>query len=87
MVFRKSKALSSGLRPDQISPQKLRELIEEMERLGRKGGSNWGGDASEGMEALEGGQTDRAGAGRDPGDRAFARSSLGPALLGDALLR
>src|SRR2546430_6288708 len=31
----------------------------EMERLGRKGG-NWSGDASEGMEALEGGQTDRA---------------------------
>ena len=60
MVFRKSKALSGGLRPDQISPQKLRELLEEMERLGRKGGSNWGGDASEGMEALEGGQTDRA---------------------------
>ena len=30
-----------------------------MERLGRKGG-NWGGDAMEGMEALEGGQTDRA---------------------------
>ena len=59
MVFRKSKALTSGLRPDQISPQKLRELLEEMERLGRKGGS-WGGDASEGMEALEGGQTDKA---------------------------
>jgi hypothetical protein len=60
MVFKKSKALSSGLRPDQISPQKLRELLEEMERLGRKGGGNWGGDAAEGMEALEGGQPDRA---------------------------
>jgi len=60
MVFRKSKALSSGLRPDQISPQKLRELLEEMERLGRKGGNNWSGDAMEGMEALEGGQPDRA---------------------------
>ena len=59
MVFRKSKALASGLRPDQISPQKLRELLEEMERLGRKGG-NWSGDAGEGMEALEGGQTDKA---------------------------
>jgi hypothetical protein len=59
MVFRKSKALSGGLRPDQISPQKLRELLEEMERLGRKGGG-WSGDAAEGMEALEGGQTDRA---------------------------
>ena len=59
MVFRKSKALTGGLKPNQISPQKLRELLEEMERLGRKGG-NWGGDAMEGMEALEGGQTDRA---------------------------
>ncbi len=59
MMFRKSKALSGGLRPDQISPQKLRELLEEMDRLGRKGG-NWGGDASEGMEALEYGQQDRA---------------------------
>jgi hypothetical protein len=58
MVFRKSKSLTRGLSPD-ISPQKLRELLEEMERLGRKGG-NWSGDASEGMEALEGGQTDKA---------------------------
>ncbi len=60
MMFRKSKSLSGGLRPDQISPQKLRELLEEMERLGRKGGANWQGDASEGMEALEGGEPDRA---------------------------
>ena len=60
MVFKKSKALSSGLRPDQISPQKLKELLEEMERLGRKGGATWQGDAAEGMEALEGGQSDRA---------------------------
>src|SRR5205807_338478 len=37
MVYRKSKALTGGLRPDQISPQKLRELLEELERLGRKG--------------------------------------------------
>lgn len=59
MMFRKSKALAGGLRPDQISPQKLRELLEEMERLGRKGG-NWGTDAAEGMEALEYGQQDRA---------------------------
>jgi hypothetical protein len=60
MMFRKSKALGSGLRPDQISPQKLKELLEEMERLGRKGGAPWQGDAAEGMEALEGGQSDRA---------------------------
>jgi len=60
MIFRKSKALSGGLRPDQISPEKLRELLEEMERLGRKGGGNWGSDVSEGMEALEYGEQDRA---------------------------
>lgn len=59
MVFRMSKALTGGLRPDQISPKKLKELLEEMERLGRKGG-NWSGDVGEGMEALEGGHTDRA---------------------------
>jgi hypothetical protein len=59
MVFRKSKELRSGLRPDQVSPQKLKELLEEMERLGRKGGS-WGGDAMDGMEALEGGNQDKA---------------------------
>jgi hypothetical protein len=59
MIFRKSKELKSGLRPDQISPQKLKELLEEMEKLGRKGGS-WSNDAQEGMDALEGGQPDKA---------------------------
>jgi hypothetical protein len=60
MMFRKSKALTGGLRPDQISPEKLRELLQEMERLGRKDAGGWGADAAEGMEALEGGQPDRA---------------------------
>lgn len=62
MVFQKSKELRGGLRPDQVSPQKLRELLNEMERLGRKGtgGSPWSGDIAEGMEALEGGQSERA---------------------------
>jgi hypothetical protein len=59
MIFQKRRELFGGLRPDQLSPQKLRELLEEMERMGRKGGS-WGGDVWEGMEALEQGQTDRA---------------------------
>src|SRR5438046_1296779 len=58
MVYRKSKSLLSRLSPA-TSPRKPRELLDEMERLGRKGG-NWSGDATEGMEALEGGQTDRA---------------------------
>jgi hypothetical protein len=60
MMFRKSRSLSAGLRPDQISPQKLRELLEEMERLGRKGGANWSGDAAEAMDAFEGGNQDKA---------------------------
>jgi hypothetical protein len=59
MVFKKSKALSSGMRPNDISPKKLKELLEEMERLGRKGG-NWSGEVGEGMEALEGGNNDKA---------------------------
>jgi hypothetical protein len=59
MIFRKSKELKSGLRPDQVSPQKLKELLEEMEKLGRKGGT-WSNDAQEGMDALEGGQPDKA---------------------------
>ena len=37
MVYRKSKSLTSGGLRD-ISPQKLKELLEEMERLGRKEG-------------------------------------------------
>ncbi len=60
VVFQKAKALRGGLNPS-ISPDKLRELLNEMERLGRKGGPNsWSGDAFEGMEALESGQTDKA---------------------------
>lgn len=66
MVFQKAKALRGGLDPNRkVSPEKLRELLQEMERLGRKnqggsGQSDWSGDVYEGMEALEGGQSDRA---------------------------
>jgi hypothetical protein len=59
MVFKKSKELKNGLR-DTVSPQKLKELLEEMERLGRKNSGGWGQDINEGMEALEGGNTDKA---------------------------
>ncbi len=59
VILQKKKELFGGLRPDQVSPQKLRELLEEMERMGRKGG-NWGGETGEGLEGLEQGQTDRA---------------------------
>jgi hypothetical protein len=65
MVFQKAKALRGGLDPNKkVSPEKLRELLQEMERLGRKnqggGQSGWSGDIYEGMEALEGGDSDRA---------------------------
>jgi hypothetical protein len=62
VVFQKAKALRGGLDPSRVSPEKLRELLNEMERLGRKGGAQnpWSGDVAEGMEALEGGQTDKA---------------------------
>lgn len=60
MVFRKAKSLTGGMRPDQISPQKLRELLEEMQRLGRRSGGAGGAEAAEGMEALEYGQQDKA---------------------------
>jgi hypothetical protein len=59
VVYRRAKELRGGLSPD-LSPQKLKELLEEMERLGRRGGNNWSPDAAEGLEALEGGETDRA---------------------------
>src|SRR6266511_448069 len=62
VVFQRAKSLRGGMDPSKVSPEKLRELLNEMERLGRKGGgpNNWSGDVSEGMEALEGGQTDKA---------------------------
>jgi hypothetical protein len=62
VIFQRAKSLRGGLDPSKVSPEKLRELLNEMERLGRKGGgpNNWSGDVYEGMEALEGGQTDKA---------------------------
>ncbi|HEV8438390.1 MAG TPA: hypothetical protein VGT40_09875 [Methylomirabilota bacterium] len=61
VIFQRAKALRGGLDPSKVSPEKLRELLNEMERLGRKGGpNNWTGDVFEGMEALEGGQNDKA---------------------------
>jgi hypothetical protein len=61
VVFQRAKALRGGVDPNKVSPEKLRELLNEMERLGRKGGpNNWSGDVYEGMEALEGGQSDKA---------------------------
>ena len=63
-LFQKAKELRGGLKGDQFSPEKMRELLNEMEKLGRKGGagqgSPWAGDINEGMEAMESGQNDKA---------------------------
>ena len=59
LVFRKMRELLAGFRPDQLSPESLRQLLEEMGRLGRKGE---GGDPDlrEGEDALNQGQFSRA---------------------------
>ncbi|MFQ5897998.1 MAG: hypothetical protein ACE5JN_07105 [Candidatus Methylomirabilia bacterium] len=69
MVFQKMRALSGGVNPAQISPEKLRELLEEMDRIGRRGG-DWDGEGWEALEALDTGQTDRA---LDAMDRALSK--------------
>lgn len=61
ITFQKAKRLLGGMRPDQFSPEKLRELLDEMRRLGRRGGGEeWGQDVWEGAEALEQGRMQRA---------------------------
>src|SRR5262249_27707980 len=65
MVFQKAKALRGGLDPNKkVSPEKLRELLSEMERLGRKNGGqgqgNWGGDVFGGVGAPQGRPTHTA---------------------------
>ena len=61
VVFQRAKALRGGLDPSKVSPEKLRELLErDGASRAEAGGNNWSGDVSEGIEALEGGQTDRA---------------------------
>ena len=64
-VFQKAKALRGGLDPNKkVSPEKLRELLQRdgAARPEAAGGgqSDWAGDIYEGMEALEGGQSDKA---------------------------
>ncbi|MBI2462052.1 MAG: hypothetical protein HYV61_11305 [Candidatus Rokubacteria bacterium] len=61
VAFRRAKRLLAGIRPDQVSPEKLRELLDEMRRLGRRGGGEeWGQDVWEGSEALADGRMQRA---------------------------
>jgi hypothetical protein len=65
VMFRKSKSLLSGIDPRQLNPERLRQLLEEMNRMGRRGGQpggegDWGQEVMEGSQALEQGQMDRA---------------------------
>ena len=43
VMFRKSRSLLSGIDPRQLTPEKLRQLLEEMNRMGRRPGSGSGG--------------------------------------------
>ena len=61
-MFQRAKELRGAMGGNQFSPDKMRELLNEMEKLGRKGGGQnpWSGEIGEGMEALEQGQNDKA---------------------------
>ena len=66
VMFRKSRSLLGGMDPRQMTPEKLRQLLDEMNRLGRRGagsgaeGGDWSREMMEGSEALEQGQMSRA---------------------------
>jgi hypothetical protein len=66
VMFRKSRSLLSGIDPRQLTPEKLRQLLEEMNRMGRRPGSgsggegDWGQEMMEGAEALDRGQMNKA---------------------------
>jgi hypothetical protein len=66
VMFRKSRSLMAGMDPRQLSPERLRQLLEEMGRMGRRGSSGaggegeWGQELMEGSEALDRGQMSRA---------------------------
>jgi hypothetical protein len=65
IMFRKSRSLLAGMDPRQLSPERLRQLLEEMGRMGRRSSSggaegDWGQELMEGSEALDQGQMSRA---------------------------
>ena len=66
VMFRKSRSLLSGIDPRSMTPEKLRKLLDEMNRMGRRPGSggggegDWGQEMMEGAEALDRGQMDKA---------------------------
>ncbi len=60
MMAQQSKAVTAGLRPDQIPPPQIRDLLERMAQAGQKEGSEASQAASEGMRALDRGQQEKA---------------------------
>jgi hypothetical protein len=66
VMFRKSRSLLSGLDPSQLSKERMRQLLEEMNRMGRRNSGmsgpegDIGQELMEGSEALEQGQMSRA---------------------------
>jgi hypothetical protein len=65
VMFRKARSLMAGLDPNQLSRERLRQLLDEMNRMGRRGPTgggegDWGQEMMEGAEAMERGQMSRA---------------------------
>ena len=61
MMLEQTKALTAeGLRPDQVPPQKVRELLEEMEQMGRKQTPEAAQTAAQGLRALDRGDQVKA---------------------------
>ncbi len=64
VMFRKSRELMSGMDPNRLSKERMRQLLEEMNRMGRRGQpggeGDFGQELMEGSEALEQGQMGRA---------------------------
>jgi hypothetical protein len=63
-MFRKQRGLMSGMDPNRLSKERMRELLEEMSRMGRRGQpggeGDFGQELMEGSEALERGEMGRA---------------------------
>ena len=58
MMLQKTQELAAG-KGGQISPRRLEQILREMQRMGKKGG-DFSDDVNEGLDALEGGQTEEA---------------------------
>jgi hypothetical protein len=64
VMFRKSRELTGGMDPNKLSKERMRQLLDEMSRMGRRGQAGGEGDFGqelmEGSQALEEGQMGRA---------------------------